>query len=299
MFTRDRFDTDLTAKKSKDRRAKLEELLKMSMSGDEDTEASTMEESSSTTDSDSNDKHRNDETASESSTSESESEEEPQAKKRKETRTGWKDTLKDRDEATPEKGKVPEFQDTDEVEELVDRLAKMKVSDSDYARIYYRALKRDAAIANIVAPPAKRDVVSENLPSRNNSRTERTPSRDTPRNMYCFGCGKDDHMLRQCPTVNERIEKGHIKKDEYGRLTHKDGTYIRWMGTETFEDAIRRTTMSSNLVTINMFKADSESEDEDEAYVEYFQMDEETDLEKEYNDDAYTYYDQVSVNAAT
>ncbi|SJL17805.1 uncharacterized protein ARMOST_21367 [Armillaria ostoyae] len=175
----------------------------------------------------------------------------------------------------------------------------MKVSDSDYARIYYRALKRDAAIANIVAPPAKRGVVSENLPSRNNSRMERTPSRDTPRNMYCFGCGKDDHMLRQCPTVNERIEKGHIKKDEYGQLTHKDGTYIRRIRTETFEDAIRRTTMSSNLVTINMFKADSESEDEDEAYVDYFQMNEEADPEEEYNDDAYAYSDQVSVNAAT
>ncbi|PBK91301.1 hypothetical protein ARMGADRAFT_1031522 [Armillaria gallica] len=38
MFTCDRFDADLTAKKSKDQQAKLEKLLKMSMSGDEDTE---------------------------------------------------------------------------------------------------------------------------------------------------------------------------------------------------------------------------------------------------------------------
>ncbi len=92
----------------------------------------------------------------------------------------------------------------------------MKVSDSDYARIYYRALKHDVTIANIVAPPAKQNTLTENPPSCNNSRTERMPSRDMPCNMYCFGCGKDDHMLRQCPTVNERIEKGHIKKDKYG-----------------------------------------------------------------------------------
>ncbi len=104
----------------------------------------------------------------------------------------------------------------DKVEELVDQLARMRVSDSDYARIYYQALKRDAAIANIVAPPAKRSLGTENPLSCNNSRTERPPSRDTLCNMYCFRCGKDDHMLRQCPTVNEWIKKGHIKKDEYG-----------------------------------------------------------------------------------
>ncbi len=58
MFTHDRFDADLTAEKSKDRWAKLEELLKMSMLGDEDTEVSTSEDSTSTTDSESDDKHR-------------------------------------------------------------------------------------------------------------------------------------------------------------------------------------------------------------------------------------------------
>ncbi len=156
----------------------------MSMSGDEDTEASTSEDSTSTTDSESDDKHRksrkkkgarhrkqsskskkekhtsrkkaeNDETSSESSSSKSKSGEDHRAKKRRDTRTGWKETLKDRDEAITDKGKAHESRETDEVEELVDRLARMKVSDSDYARIYYRALKRDAAIANIVAPPAK------------------------------------------------------------------------------------------------------------------------------------------------
>ncbi len=58
MFTHDHFDADFTAEKSKDRRAKLEELLKMSMLGDEDTEVSTSEDSTSTTDSESDDKHR-------------------------------------------------------------------------------------------------------------------------------------------------------------------------------------------------------------------------------------------------
>ncbi len=46
----------------------------------------------------------------------------------------WKDILKNRHEAIPEKEKVQKLQDTDEVEELVDCLAKMKVSDFDYAQ---------------------------------------------------------------------------------------------------------------------------------------------------------------------
>ncbi len=308
MFTCNQFDAELTAKKSKDRWAKLEDLLKMSMLGEEDTDTSSSKDLTSTSDSESDSKHRksrkkkgmkhhkpltkksrytshkkasSDEISSESSFSKSKSEEDLQAKKKKVTRTGWKETLKEWDEVTLKKEKVSGPQNMDKVEELVDQLARMRVSDSDYARIYYQALKRDAAIANIVAPPAKQSLGTENPLSCNNSRTERPPSRDTLCNMYCFRCGKDDHMLRQCPTVNEWIKKGHIKKDEYGWLTHKDGTYIQWMGMETFEDATCRTTMSSNLVTINMFKADSESEDDDEAYVDYFQMSEETDLNEE------------------
>ncbi|KAK0429605.1 hypothetical protein EV421DRAFT_1745325 [Armillaria borealis] len=84
-------------------------------------------------------------------------------------------------------------------------------------------------------------------------------------------------------SINEQIEKGHIRKDEYGQLIHKDDM----------------TTMSSNLVTINMVKADLESESDEEAYVDYFQRDNEIDLDEGYNDNAYIYTDQASVNAVT
>ncbi len=70
--------------------------------------------------------------------------------------------------------------------------------------------------------------------------------------------------------INERVEKGHIKKNEYGHLTHKDGMYIQRMKTETFEDAIKQTMMSSNLITINMLKAETDSDSEDKAYKDYF-----------------------------
>ncbi|PBK82457.1 hypothetical protein ARMGADRAFT_1090340 [Armillaria gallica] len=126
MFTRDRFDADLTARKSKDRRAKLRELLKMTTTedktsgSDEDSDSSNLDD-----DSDYEDKrHRN------NSESDDESDEdEPREKSKKRRRNQdnhWQEKLEEKDE----------------VEELVE--------------IYYRALKMDTTIADIVAPPIRR-----------------------------------------------------------------------------------------------------------------------------------------------
>ncbi|PBK90359.1 hypothetical protein ARMGADRAFT_862550, partial [Armillaria gallica] len=134
MFTCNRFDAELTAKKSKDRQAKLEELLKMSMSGDEDTDTSSSKDSTSTSDSESDNKHR-------------------KSHKKKEAKHHKLVTKTKKSKHASHKKATNKSQDTDEVEELVDKLAKMKVSDSDYTQIYYQALKRDATIANIVALP--------------------------------------------------------------------------------------------------------------------------------------------------
>lgn len=41
----------------------------------------------------------------------------------------------------------------DEVEELVGKLSRMKVSDTDYTQVYYQALKMDSAITDIIVPP--------------------------------------------------------------------------------------------------------------------------------------------------
>ncbi len=56
--------------------------------------------------------------------------------------------------ASRKTSKISDKED-DEVEQLVDQLSKMKVSDADYAQIYYRAIKKDATVANIVAAPIK------------------------------------------------------------------------------------------------------------------------------------------------
>ncbi|PBK62590.1 hypothetical protein ARMSODRAFT_839200, partial [Armillaria solidipes] len=121
MFTRDRFDADLTARN------------KRTSSYD-----SSDESGSESDDESDDDKPR-----------------EKHKKRRRERNNNWREKLeeKGKSKAKNKKESAPEKNQTDEVEELVGKLSKMKVSDTDYAQVYYRALKMDSTIADIVAPP--------------------------------------------------------------------------------------------------------------------------------------------------
>lgn len=133
--------------------------------------------------SDSDESAKETSTSSEDSISSSESEAEKKTVKQK----GKKKTPS----ASRKTSKISD-KDDDEVEQLVDQLSKMKVSDADYARIYYRAIKKDATVANIVAAPMK----SNTLPYTQ-IRTRMSPpnpSRETSE-LFCFGCGEHDHMI--------------------------------------------------------------------------------------------------------
>ncbi|PBK85962.1 hypothetical protein ARMGADRAFT_1035943 [Armillaria gallica] len=219
MFTCNQFDAELTVKKSKNRRAKLEELLKMSMSGDEDTDTSSSKDSMSTSDSESDSKHRKSRKKKEAK------HHKPLTKTKKSKHASHKKASSDETSR-----KAPESRDTDKVEELVDKLAKMKWLHQ-------------------------------------------------PNELWGWKIPFSITILEW-------------RDSQAGILHVIYGTYIRRIGTKTFEDAIRRTTMSSNLVTINMFQADTDSGNEDEAYADHLQMSEETDIDEEYNDDAYAYSEQ-------
>ncbi|KAK0489710.1 hypothetical protein EDD18DRAFT_1110068 [Armillaria luteobubalina] len=207
MFTQDRFDADLTVRKSKDRRAKLRELLKMSMSEDE---SSSDEEDDESSDSDNDSdykgrKHRNkrlsknkkgkknrrtltydssDDVGSEKST-----------KRQKEQANHWREKLEEKGKykAGNKKETQPEKKETDEVEELI--------------------------------------------------------GRPTMGGMMCYGCGSPEHMICQCPLINEMIRSG-------------------------------QTTVRTNHVSINMMGTYYSDEDEgasDNEYYDYYTSDQEDD----------------------
>ncbi|PBK91810.1 hypothetical protein ARMGADRAFT_1031298 [Armillaria gallica] len=147
MFTCDRFDADLTAKKSKDWRAKLEELPKMSMLGDKDSEASTNEDLTTTSDSESDDKHQ-------------------KSRKMKRVRHCKQPSKAKKDKHTSRKKvdsdktsrKSPEPQDTEEVEELVDKLAKMRNR---------KGAKQGNAVKHVLFRLQKRQSHAEAVPHHN------------------------------------------------------------------------------------------------------------------------------------
>lgn len=307
IFTRDRFDADLTARKSKHRKRKRKNLPKISDSDssttDSQSESDTETSSTSESNRDSKRDHRrrrkkkkkrkkksksesseSDKSTEGTSSDESDSSNSDMAKKKTEEPTTGKDKGKRKTPSSSQKsGQSPDKED-DEVEKLVDQLSRMKVSDTDYARIYYRATKKDAAVADIVAAPMKASTMPY---TQARSRIPLNTARDIAE-LFCFGCGEHDHMMRQCPSINEWVSTGKIKKDEFGRLTYRDGNLIRRRGMETFKEAIQRTTMQSNLMRAY---PDEEGEfEEDYADVYEMQIDESY-FNNYYEDEEDTEYD--------
>jgi hypothetical protein len=53
----------------------------------------------------------------------------------------------------------------------------------------------------------------------------------------CFGCREKGHRLVGCPTINEMLNKGTLKKLESGRLELPEGMPLRRWGEETLLEA--------------------------------------------------------------
>ncbi|PBK86374.1 hypothetical protein ARMGADRAFT_940535 [Armillaria gallica] len=130
----------------------LKELLKMTMSDDK---SSSEEEDSYESDSDDKSHYSEDRSDNESDKEDKHRKQKKRNKHEKDMH--WKEKLEEKGKS---KAKEPALKEdtlkeeaADEVEELVGKLLRMKVSDTDYAQVYYRALKKDSKIANIIALP--------------------------------------------------------------------------------------------------------------------------------------------------
>jgi len=106
------------------------------------------------------------------------------------------------------------------------------------------------------------------------------PTRQTPPHMTgnpplprppltCYGCGKQGHSMRDCIELQKRIQQGDLKKDEYGKITFRDGTLVqRNMGESIIAAADRRNGMSTHLFTLrpaefsDYYQSDADDEDD-------------------------------------
>ncbi len=146
--------------------------------------------------------------------------------------------------------------------------------------VYYRALKKDSKIADIIAPPIRHTGAIFPPMQRMNPMPPpqfRDMSRTAPSGMNCFGCGSEEHMVRDCPPINSLLNEGQIRWDDRGRLIYPDGASIRRFGTENLLEAIHKSTPRANLVSLNVLGTYETEEESVEEYFDYYSSEMEED----------------------
>jgi hypothetical protein len=154
-----------------------------------------------------------------------------------------------RETETPE-SKKSKLNEGDEVESLIKQLGRMSLEDPEYGLMYYRAIVLDSRVEKVVRPPK----VSGSRNGGNSS--VKPPSGDVSKSPFmCYGCGATDHGLNNCPSMNELMAKGVIKKDSSNKYCMSDGSRIFKTKEENFVQAVQRIMKASSQV--NHFIVDS------------------------------------------
>ncbi|KAL0945058.1 hypothetical protein HGRIS_012012 [Hohenbuehelia grisea] len=186
-----------------------------------------------------------------------------------------------------------------EVEELIQQLNSMSISNPAYGLLYFKALKLDKSITDCVKSP-----LQEPFPQPTNayySQSPQVPSMITPPaapmqpvqmampapaqmgDRSCFGCGELGHPIRFCQAIQELLQnKVIIRNMNTNQLTLPDGSRIpRYMG-EPMVQTLKRLgsqrlvnpkSFQAALVTVGEPQTDYWTLDEDEgqyANVSYY-----------------------------
>ncbi|KAK7040491.1 hypothetical protein R3P38DRAFT_2477716, partial [Favolaschia claudopus] len=142
-----------------------------------------------------------------------------------------------------------------EVTDLIRKINKMSLDDAEYAPTYYSILALDTTgvASKCVKPPQVQATMqwTPNRPQiprpalRKSTLPTSAPAIISPATYpnnipvgtgagaarvvpNCFGCGKDDHRMRDCTEIQSLFNEGIVKNDDQtGRLCMKDGSPIR------------------------------------------------------------------------
>jgi len=176
------------------------------------------------------------------------------------------------------KAQVKKTQEDPEVETLIRQLNGMSLEDPNYNYLYWKAVKIDKDICQVVRQPSFHFAAQYPPPFQRQYAPPTGPyvPRGPPPLMRseftCFGCGENGHGITQCAAINELVAKGIIIKDHGGRIVNPDGTFIRRQGTETFLQAITRDRApQSHYIMMTSPEAQhariTEESDEEEVYI--------------------------------
>ena len=159
-----------------------------------------------------------------------------------------------------------------DVEQLIKQMGKLSINDPQYGLLYYKAMKIDPGVAQCVAAPKVQGLINtsrnvnatfpNSIPLTNNNNNQSTFMSRPP--ITCYGCGQTGHGLRTCEAIQEMINNGSIVRDQFGRITFKDGTPVQREPGETIKQAAtRRQTMHSHFIQVSDMTEYYQSEDED------------------------------------
>ena len=162
---------------------------------------------------------------------------------------------------------------TDEIADLIDKLGKMSIHDSNYRSMYFKVIRFALHMEPFLKSPPR--VQDGSALDANPTASILPPRPKTPTSTYtgpiiCYCCGEAGHGTRQCPTAEEMVQAGTIIRNDTGRITWKDGTTILRVGNETILAAINReltnrnkTTPSTNFICQSLPFEDATSDEEE------------------------------------
>jgi hypothetical protein len=167
----------------------------------------------------------------------------------------------------------------DEMEDLIEQMGRMSISDPDYVQLYYRVLSLNPFLARCLKAPSsftRQSRVSPSYSSINppmpiansiqnppmiNPRYNQSMSMGAP--ITCYGCGIVGHGISQCPKIEELIQTGVLVRGANRKISFKDGTPIFRVGNETIIQATERIKASKVKNTVSHFYAIKEMDDSD------------------------------------
>ncbi|KAL0563576.1 hypothetical protein V5O48_018489, partial [Marasmius crinis-equi] len=133
--------------------------------------------------------------------------------------------------------------DDKQLDELVEKLAKLNLEDPEYALTYYRAVKLDPEVKGIFTAPVQRKLLP--LPRNSFQSGKYAPpgnSSDSSgrQRILCSGCGGEGHGLATCNRLVELVQQGKLKR-ENNKYVWPSGEWIRRLpGEQTLLEAYER-----------------------------------------------------------
>ncbi|KDQ28330.1 hypothetical protein PLEOSDRAFT_1104996 [Pleurotus ostreatus PC15] len=154
------------------------------------------------------------------------------------------------------------YKDTEsqeEVEQLITQMSKMDISDPGYAVVYYKAIKLDPMVVDIISPPGfnhpptRRPHARVSFADQPQSFNYSAPRPPTPVNvrpptltggnaepMKCYVCGELGHTIRGCPKATELFRAGTIIRNGNGKIALRDGTVLSFGPHDPLVDVLKR-----------------------------------------------------------